>query len=78
MGGNVAACADPRRGARLAGVAPYSMACCAPAEVVSPEHTMIWRYGTSVGKYLVLCFWPSKVDGTPHAFMGMWKVFRLT
>jgi hypothetical protein len=48
------------------------------AEVVSPGHTMIWHYGTSAGKYVALCFWPSKVDGTPHAFMGMWKLFELT
>jgi hypothetical protein len=48
------------------------------AEVVSPGHTMIWRYGTSAGKYLAMCFWPSKVDGTPHAFMGMWKLLKLT
>lgn len=47
------------------------------AEVVSPGHTMIWHYGTSAGKYVALCFWPSKVDGTPHAFMGMWKLFKL-
>ena len=45
---------------------------------MSPGHTVIWRYHTSAGKYLALCFWPSNVDGGPHAFMGMWKLFHLT
>jgi hypothetical protein len=46
-------------------------------EVISPGHTFVWKYGTSKGKYLALCFWPSKVDGTPHAIMGMFKLFHL-
>jgi len=48
------------------------------AEIISPGHTFVWKYGTSKGKYLALCFWPSKVDGTPHAVMGMFKLFHLT
>jgi hypothetical protein len=47
------------------------------AEVISPGHTFVWKYGTSKGKYLALCFWPSKVDGTPHAIMGMFKLFHM-
>jgi len=47
-------------------------------EVISPGHSFVWKYGTSKGKYLALCFWPSKVDGTPHAVMGMFKLFHLT
>ena len=46
-------------------------------EVISPGHSFVWKYGTSKGKYLALCFWPSKVDGTPHAIMGMFKLFHL-
>ena len=46
-------------------------------EIISPGHSFVWRYGTSKGKYLALCFWPSKVDGTPHAIMGMFKLFHL-
>jgi hypothetical protein len=49
----------------------------AETNVISPGHTFVWRYGTHKGKYLALCFWPSKVDGTPHAFMGMFKLFHL-
>jgi hypothetical protein len=45
--------------------------------IISPGHTFVWKYGTSRGKYLALCFWPSKVDGTPHAVMGMFKLFHL-
>jgi len=30
------------------------------------------------GKYLVLCFWPSKDNGMPHFLMGMWKLINLT
>jgi hypothetical protein len=52
-----------------------------PAEidtgVVSPGHTMVWKYGTPKGRYLTWCFWPSKIDGTPHAFMGMFKLLDL-
>ncbi len=47
------------------------------AEVISPGHTFVWKYHTSKGKYLATCFWPSKVDGTPHAIMGMFKLFHL-
>jgi hypothetical protein len=46
--------------------------------IISPGHTFVWKYATSKGKYLALCFWPSKVDGTPHAVMGMFKLFHLT
>lgn len=29
------------------------------------------------GKYLVMCFWPSKDTGMPHFAMGMWKLVNL-
>ena len=45
--------------------------------VISPGHTFVWNYDLPKGKYLALCFWPSKVDGTPHALMGMFKLFHL-
>ena len=34
-------------------------------------------YDLPRGQYLAQCFWPSKIDGTPHAFMGMLKLFHL-
>ncbi len=52
-----------------------------PAEldtgVVSPGHTFVWKYRTPRGRYLTWCFWPSKTDGTPHAFMGMFTLINL-
>ena len=45
--------------------------------VVSPRHTFLWTYDLPKGKYLAQCFWPSKIDGTPHALMGMLKLLRL-
>ena len=38
---------------------------------------MVWRYSYPRGKYLELCFWSSKEDGTPHAQMGMWNFITL-
>jgi len=43
-------------------------------EVVSPGHTVYWKLNTDGGRYVVDCFYPSKADGMPHAFMGMFKV----
>jgi len=45
--------------------------------VISPGHRFLWSYHLPSGKYLTMCFWPSKLDGTPHAFMGMWKLGNL-
>ena len=45
--------------------------------VISPGHTFRWKYSLPKGTYFSACFWPSKVDGTPHAFMGMVDVFKL-
>jgi hypothetical protein len=45
--------------------------------LVSPGHTVVWRYAYPRGKYLELCFWPSDEDGTPHAQMGMWNFITL-
>lgn len=45
--------------------------------VVSPHHTFLWTYDLPKGKFLAQCFWPSKMDGTPHAFMGMLAFMHL-
>jgi hypothetical protein len=29
------------------------------------------------GKYLLMCFWPDKETGMPHAAMGMWRLVTL-
>jgi hypothetical protein len=44
---------------------------------ISPGHTFLWAYHLPKGKYVTLCFWPSKVDGMPHAMMGMWLLTHL-
>jgi hypothetical protein len=46
--------------------------------VISPGHTFRWAYALPKGHYASMCFFPSKVDGTPHAFMGMVAVFDLS
>jgi len=45
--------------------------------VISPGHTMVWKYALPKGKYIIMCFWPSKTDGMPHFSMGMYKLFHL-
>ena len=47
-------------------------------EVVSPGHTVYWKYGSTPGRYVIDCFFPSKMNGVPHAFMGMIKVTTLS
>ena len=45
--------------------------------IVSPGHTVRWQVRLPAGEYAVMCFYPSKVNGMPHAFMGMVDVFQL-
>jgi hypothetical protein len=45
--------------------------------LISPGHTFVWKYHAPKGKYVVMCFWSSKVNGMPHALMGMWKLTQL-
>lgn len=45
--------------------------------VISPGHTFLWKYDLPKGRYAAFCFWPSKMNGMPHAFMGMHAVFNL-
>lgn len=45
--------------------------------VISPGHRFLWAYQVPKGSYGVLCFWPSKSDGMPHAVMGMHIVTHL-
>jgi hypothetical protein len=49
----------------------------AETNIISPGHSFVWHYGAPKGKYLSMCFWPSRIDGTPHALMGMFKLFHL-
>ncbi len=46
-------------------------------EVISPGHTIVWKYHAPKGRYLSLCFYPDKDTGVPHAFMGMFALLNL-
>jgi hypothetical protein len=43
-------------------------------EVVSPGVSVAIKGPIKPGRYLLTCFVPSEIDGTPHAFMGMLKL----
>ncbi|WP_151084165.1 hypothetical protein [Nocardioides cynanchi] len=43
----------------------------ASTEVISPGHTIVWKYHVPKGQYVSLCFYPDKDSGAPHAFAGM-------
>lgn len=45
--------------------------------VISPGHRFFWAYHVPQGRYAALCFWPSLMNGQPHALMGMHAVFNL-
>jgi hypothetical protein len=45
--------------------------------VISPGHTIVWKYHAPKGRYLALCFYPDKDTGVPHAFMGMFALLNL-
>jgi hypothetical protein len=59
------------------GSCAFSLRGHASAGVVSPGKRMVWSYKLPKGKYLVDCFWPSKMTGMPHALMGMFKFLKL-
>jgi hypothetical protein len=48
--------------------------------VISPGHRFLWSYDMNKGRYVVLCFYPSRedgMDGMPHALMGMHIITKL-
>jgi hypothetical protein len=46
--------------------------------VLSPGHSETFRYHLPKGNYALLCFWPdAKMNGMPHAFMGMLRPITL-
>jgi hypothetical protein len=56
---------------------PWALPEHAGTLVISPGHTVWWRYDLPRGKYLAACWWPSDEDGMPHALMGMWRLTKL-
>ena len=46
---------------------------------LSPGHSMTVDYDLPPGQYVVMCFFPDpKMDGMPHALMGMLEMIHLT
>jgi hypothetical protein len=45
--------------------------------VISPGFGQMLKIDVPAGKYLIACFWPDRMTGMPHAFMGMWKLIQV-
>lgn len=48
------------------------------AGVLSPGTSEDMTIYLPAGKYLILCFWPDRDTGMPHAFMGMYKLITIS
>jgi hypothetical protein len=44
---------------------------------ISPDTQIYVHLHLPAGRYLVTCFWPSKSEGMPHFFMGMYNLIDL-
>lgn len=44
---------------------------------VGPGKSGELKLNVPKGKYLIACFWPSRDNGMPHAFMGMYKLVHI-
>ena len=60
------------------GQPPWALPTSRGAGIISPGHNFVWHLRAPMGKYVVACFWPSKVTGMPHFFMGMFKLLHLS
>lgn len=61
------------------GPPPWALAGHFSADVLAPGRSMTVDYDLPPGQYVVLCFMPDpKMDGMPHALMGMIKMIHLT
>jgi hypothetical protein len=57
---------------------PFYIADGLATEVVGPHQSMTLKYDLPAGTYAELCFFPDpKMDGMPHAFMGMIRIITL-
>lgn len=45
---------------------------------VGPGKSVLLKLHLPKGKYLIACFWPSRENGMPHAFMGMYKLVHIS
>jgi hypothetical protein len=45
--------------------------------VISPNRHAAWKVDLPKGRYALMCFWPDRMTGMPHAFMGMVDMVNL-
>lgn len=45
--------------------------------VISPNRHAAWKLDLPKGRYALMCFWPDRMSGMPHAFMGMVDMVNL-
>jgi hypothetical protein len=56
----------------------FALKAFASTGVFSPgTNTTLHLKHLPAGKYALLCFWPDKETGMPHALMGMWRLVNL-
>ncbi|MBE7187929.1 hypothetical protein [Jatrophihabitans endophyticus] len=41
--------------------------------VISPRRSQVSTYSLKPGRYMLACFFPDRMNGQPHAFMGMYR-----
>ena len=61
------------------GAPPWGLPAGMETGSISPGHDMTVDYDLPPGQYVVMCFFPDpKMDGMPHALMGMLEMIHLT
>jgi hypothetical protein len=67
------------QGPESSGPPDWALAGEMATDVLSPHRAMTVDYDLPPGQYVVLCFMPDpKMDGMPHALMGMIEMIHLT
>lgn len=59
------------------GEPPWGLKATVESGVFSPGTQTQLHVHLPAGKYILICFWPSKKNGMPHFMMGMWKLLHL-
>lgn len=55
----------------------FALAASTGSGVLTQGQHQALYYNLPAGKYLLACYWPDRMTGMPHAFMGMWKLIVL-
>ncbi|HVV74423.1 MAG TPA: hypothetical protein VHC43_00185 [Mycobacteriales bacterium] len=56
---------------------PWALKASFNSGIFSPDTKTQVNLDLPAGKYLVLCYWPSKKTGMPHFTMGMWHLIHV-